>query len=612
MLHLSILLWLPLAVGLLGLLVPNRTARWVAIGGGLLAVAISIAFVVDFDTSAGTLQRVTSEPWIEVFGVGYDLALSGLNVWLILLTTVGFAFATGWLATTDYGKGDRARQLYLHFGLAQTGVLGALMAQDVILFVAFFDLMLIPFFFLTVMFGNGDRVPAVIKMVVYTLVGSLLMLVAAVAIGVLSTPSGQSISFSIQTIAERGVPEGSQGWLFACFAAAFLVKMPAFPFHGWLADGYKAMPLPVLAVFSGILSKIAAFGFLLIALPLLPEGVADLRWIVLILAVISILYGSLIALTTTNARLVLAYSSVAQLGFITLGIFSLRTDGATGALLQSVNHGVAVFGAFLAVAILSQRAGGSEDLRDMGGVATRAPVFAVFFVIVTYAVLALPGTANFLGEILILRGLWEGPSVALAVVASLGIALAAVYALRLFILSSHNRVGPQAEPREASKVQLALLAVPVVVILALAVHPQQILRASDIAATQAVYPAAAVIDPVEADEMVLEVGHYRDCTGWSCFQTPRTDAVAPAEGQQELPEDVAIDPATGQPVEPDDAAIDEQEMTVDENGDVVIDEEDLTVDENGDVVIDEEDLTVDENGDVVIEEDAETIEGAGR
>lgn len=555
MLHLSILLWLPLAIGLLGLLAPHRVVRWVAFAGGLLAIALSVAFALDFDSASGALQHVTSDAWIDAFGVRYDLALTGLNVWLILLTTVGFAFATGWLATTDYGKGDRARLLFLHFGIAQTAVLGALLAQDVILFIAFFDLMLIPFFFLTVMFGNGDRVPAVIKMVVYTLVGSLLMLVAAVAIGVLSTPDGQPISFSIQRIAERGVPEGSQGWLFACFAAAFLVKMPAFPFHGWLADGYKAMPLPVLAVFSGVLSKVAAYGFLVIALPLLPEGAADLRWVVLIIAVISILYGSLIALTTTNARLVLAYSSVAQLGFITLGIFSLRTDGATGALLQSVNHGVAVFGAFLAVSILSQRAGGSEDLRDMGGIATRAPIFAVFFVIVTYAVLALPGTANFLGEFLILRGAWEGASIALTVVASLGIALAAVYALRLFILGVHNRVGPHAEPREASKAQLALLAVPVVLVIALAIHPQQTIRAADISATQAVLPAAAVVDPAAAAAMAEEAARSRNCAGWSCFQSPAAKAAAGGAetGAAPAAEDLAIDPNTGRPVQPEGA-----------------------------------------------------------
>lgn len=581
MLHLSILLWLPLLVGLLGLLVPNRTVRWVALAGGLLTLALSIAFALDFDSGSGALQHVTDDAWIDAFGVRYSLALTGLNVWLILLTTVGFSFATSWLATTDYGRGDRARLLFLHFGLAQTAVLGALLAQDVILFIAFFDLMLIPFFFLTVMFGNGDRVPAVIKMVVYTLVGSLLMLVAAVAIGVLATPDGESVSFSIQTIGERGVPEGSQGWLFACFAAAFLVKMPAFPFHGWLADGYKAMPLPVLAVFSGVLSKIAAYGFLLIALPLLPEGVADLRWIVLVIAVISILYGSLIALTTTNARLVLAYSSVAQLGFITLGIFALRTDGASGALLQSVNHGVAVFGAFLAVAILAQRAGGSEDLRDMGGIATRAPVFAVLFVIVTYAVLALPGSANFMGEFLILRGAWEGASIALSAVASLGIALAAVYALRLFILGVHNRVGPHAEPREASNAQVALLAVPVVLILALALHPQQTLRASDVSATQSVLPAAAAVDPAAATAMAAEAARTRDCPGWSCFQSPAAKAAAggaTADATDAVGADVAIDPNTGQPVEPEGAATDggpADDVTRSGDDEVTITEEDV-------------------------------------
>lgn len=540
MFHLSILLWIPLAFGLVGLLAPARVARWVGVAGALVALALSIVYVLDYDASGAALQHVTSANWIGALGVRYELALTGLNVWLVLLTTVGFAFTTLWTAITKLGTNERAGQLFFHLGVAQTAVLGALLAQDLILFVAFFDLMLIPFFFLTAQFGNGDKIPAVIKMVVYTLVGSLLMLVAAIAVGVLSTPSGESISFSIQTIAARGVPEGSQGWIFACFAAAFLVKMPAFPIHGWMADGYKAMPLPILAVFSGVLSKIAAYGFLQIALPLLPHGVADLRWIVLVLAVIGILYASSIALTTTNARLVLGYSSIAQLGFITLGIFSLRTDGASGALLQSVNHGVAVFGAFLAVAILSNRAGGSEDIRDMGGAATRAPIFAVLFVIITYAVLAMPGTANFVGEFLILRGTWEGSSVALAVVASLGIALAAVYALRLFIRSTHNRVGPQVEPREASRAELALLAVPVLLIVALAVHPQQTIHAADRATLRSVMPAALVVDEDAALKMAAETVGKRP---GGTEQQPG----APAG-------DVAIDPTTGQPVTPDGAS----------------------------------------------------------
>jgi NADH-quinone oxidoreductase subunit M len=577
MLHLSILLWLPAAFGLLGLLVPSRTSRWVGVLGAALALALSIVLVLDFDASGAPFQHVTDASWISALGVRYQLAVTGLNVWLVLLTTVGFAFSMVWIAVSDLGRDPRAKHVVLHLGIAQSAVLGALLAQDLILFVAFFDLMLIPFFFITAQFGNGDRVPATIKMIVYTLVGSLLMLVAAIAVGVLATPSGETVSYNLVEIAQRGVPEGSQGWLFACFAAAFLVKMPAFPIHGWLADGYRAMPLPVLAVFSGVLSKVAVYGFLQIALPILPEGTADLRWVVLILAVLSILYASTLAFTTFNARLVLAYSSVAQLGFITLGVMSLRPDGASGALLQSVNHGVAVFGAFLAVAILGRRAGGSEDLRDMGGAATKAPVFAVLFVVVSYAVLAMPGTANFVGEFLILRGAWEGTAPALAIVASLGVALAAVYALRLFIRSSHNRVGPTIEPLEGTRAELALMAVPVVLIAALALHPQQTVDAADQATTRSVQRAAIAVGPghvqkiFDSDPEVGRVGLQRTfsedpapaagqaaagtagATGTTGGATGAGEpAVDPNTGQPSTGGDQTnqIDPSTGQPVDP--------------------------------------------------------------
>lgn len=571
MLHLSILLWLPAAFGLLALLVPSRSARWVGLAGAVLAVALSVVFVLDFDPGADALpyQHVTDTTWISSLGVRYQLATTGLNVWLVLLTTVGFAFSMAWIAVTDLGRHERAKHVVLHLGIAQSAVLGALLAQDLILFVAFFDLMLIPFFFLTAQFGNGDRVPATIKMIVYTLVGSLLMLVAAIAVGVLATPTGQDVSYNLATIAGRGVPEDSQGWLFLCFAAAFLVKMPAFPIHGWLADGYKAMPLPILAVFSGVLSKVAVYGFLQVAIPLLPQGTADLRWIVLIVAVLSILYASTVAFTTFNARLVLAYSSVAQLGFITLGVMSLRPDGASGALLQSVNHGVAVFGAFLAVAILSARAGGSEDLRDMGGAATKAPIFAVLFVIVSYAVLAMPGTANFVGEFLILRGVWEGTDPALAIVASLGIALAAVYALRLFIRGSHNRVGPTIEPREGTRVELALMAVPVLLIVALALHPQQTVDAAEEATARSVLPAAVAVGPnhvrriIDADpELLRRAGGGSATAQGAATGGPSAVPVDPAAGDPaaggaaepatdpNTGQTIEVDPNTGQPIDP--------------------------------------------------------------
>ena len=196
------------------------------------------------------------------------------------------------------------------------------------------------------------------------------------------------------------LPEGTQNWIFWLFAIAFLVKMPAFPVHGWMPDGYRNMPLPVLAVFSAVLSKVAAYGFLKIALPLFPVAAADFQLLMLVLALASILYGSAMAFTTTEIRLILGYSSIAQLGFITLGIFALdeAADGAQGALLQVINHGLVVAPLFLIIALLAARAGGSEDIRDMGGIAFRAPVLAVLFLIVALANLAMPGFANFVGE----------------------------------------------------------------------------------------------------------------------------------------------------------------------------------------------------------------------
>ncbi len=213
--------------------------------------------------------------------------------------------------------------------------------------------------------------------------------------------------------------KGSQEWIFLFFAAAFLVKMPAFPLHGWMPDGYRAMPIEVLMVFRGVLSKVGAYGFLAIVLPLFPQGAAHFQTLMLMIALVSILYGSAVAFTQTDARLIAGYSSVAQLGFITLGIFALNPQGAQGALLQMVNHGLVVAPLLFIVALLAARAGGSEDVREMGGIAFRAPVLASLFLIVSLATLAMPGSSNFVGEFLILLGVFKA-KLAIAIVAFSG------------------------------------------------------------------------------------------------------------------------------------------------------------------------------------------------
>jgi NADH-quinone oxidoreductase subunit M len=471
--HLSILLFFPLALAALGALAPARVAPFGLLVGSLVSLVYAVLMLFDFDSASDGLQYVTDDKWIPELGVRYMLGVDGLNLWLIALTALLFAASALWICIRT--PGDRVKLYAFHMGLAETAVLGAFMAQDLILFVLFFDLMLVPFYFLVGQWGGPDRVAATFKLVVYTLVGSLLMLAAAVATGI--TANGGE-SFSIAGLARADISESSQRWIFAAFALAFLIKMPAFPFHGWMPDGYRNMPLPALAVFSAVLSKVAAYGFLRIVLPVLPDATQDFQTLMLLIALASILYGSAQAFTQTNARLILGYSSVAQLGFIVLGIFALgEAAGAQGALLQMLNHGLVVAPLFFIIALLVERTG-SEDIREMGGVAFRAPVLSSLFLIVALATLAMPGSANFAGEFLILLGLFN-TKMAIAIIAFTGVAMASVYMLRMFIRAIHNRVRENVRSFDLS-VSDGLVLVPLVlVILAFAVYPQQALDDSE-------------------------------------------------------------------------------------------------------------------------------------
>jgi NADH-quinone oxidoreductase subunit M len=446
--HLSILVFVPLVFGLLAALAPARLSPVLLLGGTAVTLVYAVLLLFDFDTGAAQgLQYVTDDAWIPDLGVRYTLGVDGLNLWLIALTALISTASALWIAIRPVA--DRPRLFAFHLGLAETAVLGAFVAQDLILFVLFFDLMLVPFYFLVGQWGGEGRVAATFKMVVYTLVGSLLMLAAAVATGVITGagPDGAT-SFSIQALAENPMSDGTQRWMFAAFALAFLIKMPSFPFHGWMPDAYRTMPLPALALFSGVLSKVAAYGFLRVALPVFPGAAEDFQMVIMILALLSIIYGSALAFTVTNARLILGYSSVAQLGFITLGIFAL----------------------------LHERTG-SDDIRDMGGVAFRAPVLATLFLIVALATLAIPGSANFMGEFYILLGVFQS-KLAVAIIASTGVALASVYMLRAFIRMMHNRLHPGAASFDL-RVRDGLVLVPLVAaIVAFGVYPQQALEDS--------------------------------------------------------------------------------------------------------------------------------------
>ncbi len=503
---LSVLIFLPLLGGVIAALWPGsgerggRTAGYISLLFAVTTLGIAIGLIADFDLVPGiftvfgansevlaanlNLQHVTDVTWISQLGIHYKLGVDGLSLFLITLTTLLWAGATAWSLFREWPK---ARNYYLMLALGETAALGAFCAQDLALFVLFFDLMLVPFYFLIGIWGGERRVEATTKFVIYTLIGSFLMLAGAVATGILATPDGGHVSFALSDLRAHPLSTGSQEWIFLFFAAAFLVKMPAFPFHGWLPDAYRAAPTPVLVVLSGVLSKVGAYGFLRIALPLYPDAAVHFQELLLIVALVSILYGSVMAFSQNSATLVVAYSSIAQLGFITLGIFSLRPEGAQGAVLQMVNHGLVVAPLFFIIALLAARAGGTDDLRKMGGLAFRAPVLAALFLIVALATLAMPGSANFAAEFLILTGVLKA-KIVYAIVAGAGVVLAAVYMIRLFQRSMHNPLASGAESRDISTAD-GLVIVPIVaVILALALYPQFVLHRSESAVKTSIPP----------------------------------------------------------------------------------------------------------------------------
>ncbi len=493
--HLSIVLFLPLAAGLLGAVLPRGLARWSVLAGSAGVLAYTVAMLIDFE-SGGGLQWVTDDEWISELGIRYQLGVDGLNLFMVVLTAVSWVPCTLVAAFTQQ---DRPKLFFFNLALGETAVLGAFMAQDLALFIVFFDLMLVPFYFMIGGWGSGDRVRATTKFVIYTLAGSLLMLAAAIALGVLATPSGGEISFSLADLEQRSVSEGTQQWIVLLFALAFFVKAPLFPLHGWVPETYRSSPIVTIALLSAVLSKVGVYGFLQIVMPIMPEGSQHWQELFIVLAVFSILYGSILAFSQDNVRLVVAYSSIAQLGFIVLGIFALDDKGAQGAVLQMVNHGIVVVALFLIIGVVAARAHGSESLAELGGTAFRAPVLATLFLIVALATLAMPGSANFMGEILILFGAFENKLV-YGLVASVGVVLAAVYMIRVFQRLMHNRAGPAVESREIDGLNLAAIAPLVAVIIALGFYPHFIPDRTEEATIASIAPAKQVAETIAASD----------------------------------------------------------------------------------------------------------------
>lgn len=418
-------IWLlPLVGGMLVAFMPPYLAKW---SGAVVATAVlgvTAGVAISFAAGHSGYQFTEKVAWIPQLSIFYRLGVDGISLWLIVLNAFLTVIAVVATPVTRRTGGFVGLMLAMSAGLA-----GLFMATDLVLFYVFWEAMLIPAYLLLWIHGEGPRPgAAAIKFVLYTLVGSLLMLVGVIGEYV---ATGRQ-TFDLATLSTLAPSPAIQFGLFFVFALAFAIKTPLFPFHSWLPDAYMAAPTPMLITFAGVMGKAGAYGFLRIAIPLFPQPVDwwDWRWVMPVLAVAAIIWGALMALVQRDTKLLVSYSSISHMGFIVLGIFSFNIQGQQGALVQMVNHGVIIAALFLIVGWISDVAG-TRDRSAMAGLARRMPVMAGVFAVVAFAALGLPGLNSFVGEFMTLLGAWQRAP-ALAIFAAVGLVLTPVYMLRLF------------------------------------------------------------------------------------------------------------------------------------------------------------------------------------
>ena len=470
-----------------GAVIQSRLFALVASGGTLVLTCILVGL---FDRDASGLQFVDHEGWASQVGLSWKVGVDGISIWLLLLTSALFFLA---VVAGLFRTPERPRGWFGCLLLAQTGLLGLFAAGDLILFYVFWEAMLVPFYFLIGMWGGQDRARATLTFVIYTMVGSILMLIAILATAFVAQDTTGQFTFDIQALQGVGFSTTQSTWLFLGFALAFAIKLPLWPFHAWLPRAYSAAPIVVTGLLAAVMSKAGAYGFLRIGLPLFPEGADRFAIPLGVLALIGIVYGSLLAWRAPTMRLLVAYSSLAHLGFILLGIVAFDVQGAQGAVLQMVNHGLVVLAAFVIVGVIA-RATGKERIDDLGGLASGAPRLAGIFLIVTMAILAVPGSNTFAGEFFILTGVFRQHAW-LAVLACLGIVYAAVYALRLYQTSMNGRPrGGEGRAAELRGGDLAVLLPVVAAMMFIALWPASLVGATRASVERAIAPAQVAAD----------------------------------------------------------------------------------------------------------------------
>jgi NADH-quinone oxidoreductase subunit M len=488
---LDLIIFLPLVGGVaIGFIPKDRveTIRIAALIVTLVTFALSLGVLVNFDQSQAGFQLGSSLEWIPDWGIGYITGIDGVSLWMVMLTT--FLMPLGVLASWTITK--RVKVYFVFLLALETGMLGVFSALDLFLFYLFWEAVLVPMYFLIGMWGYGRRIYAAMKFFLFTLAGSLLMLVGIVY---LYFAAQGSPSFDYRQLLGTELSIEVQRWLFLAFFASFAVKVPLVPFHTWLPDAHTEAPTAGSVMLAGVLLKMGAYGLIRFGIPLFPDAARELAPLIIALSIVGIIYGALVAAMQKDLKRLIAYSSVAHLGFVTLGIFVGSLQAMSGGILQMVSHGLSTGALFLLVGALYERRH-TRLIADFGGLAKTIPVFAGVFLVVALSSLGLPGLNGFVGEFLILLGTffsyrwWVVP-------AAFGIVLAAVYLLWAYKRVFHGEVTQEENRRlpDLSVRELAMLAPLLVLIVGIGVYPQPFLDRIEPSAQKIVRSFNATVVP---------------------------------------------------------------------------------------------------------------------